>query len=100
MEVHRFGQALERVLAHVLVLVGEATRNGLVRSALDAHAAGLDQLLDALGEDDASTGDGIVRDDDLAHGDADPHLGHDAALEPCVVLGLLGLERQRGGHRV
>ncbi len=88
------------MLAHVLVLVREATRNGLVGGALDADATGRGQLLDALGEDDASTGDGIVRDDDLAHGDADPHLGLDAALESRVVLGLLGLERQRGGHRV
>ena len=60
----------------------------------DAQAPGLGQLLDALREDDARTGDRVIGNDYLTECDPDPDLWSDLIGEQGVLFRIGDLKRQ------
>ncbi len=93
-------EALEIVIAEKFEVERQALRQRLAHRRRDAQTARLGDLLEALRQHDAGTGNRIVGDDDLAERDADPQLGANIVVQRCIERGLSCLKRERRGDRV
>ena len=66
----------------------------------DAQTPRLGQLLNPLRQDNARTGDCVIRDDHLPERDPGPDLRSDVVCEHCVLFRIGDLKRQSGQYAV
>jgi len=100
MGVHRPGDVLDLLLAHVLEREGELVAYLVAHHAADADAAGLRQGFESSGDVDAVAEDVAPIDDDVAKIDPDAELDARCGRHLGIAFGQLALNADRAAHGV
>ena len=98
--MHRVVEALEYLLPEHFKIERHLPGKGFVNRRGYTHAARRRQLLYALGLNDPRSGNGFIRDDDLAYRDTYSNTGFDIILQLLDIVRLAGLEGECGRYRV